>query len=127
MNEKYTILIIDDIDENITILQRQMENKGFLTLSANEGPKGLHILKNQHVDLVLLDINMPVLDGITMLRNIKKDSRLTHVAVMMVTANEDMKTTMECLKNGACGYITKPYDMNLLIKQINHCLNIESS
>ena len=121
MNEKYNILIIDDIKENIDILERQLEKKGFNVLSANEGPKGLHILKQQHIDLVLLDIDMPVLDGITLLSNIRDDTTLSHVSVLMVTANDDLNTALGCMKKGACGYITKPFSMEQLNNQINHC------
>ena len=116
MSENQTILIIDDIEENIDILQRQLTSAEFTVLTANEGPKGLHVLKNEHVDLILLDINMPVVDGITLLSNIKEDESLSHIPVIMVTANDDVKTALTCLKKGACGYITKPYSM----KQIKH-------
>lgn len=123
MDNDQTILIIDDIEENIDILQRQLSAEGFNVLSANEGPKGLHILKHQHIDLLLLDINMPVLDGITLLGNIREDKSLSHVAVLMVTANDDIKTALQCLKKGACGYITKPYSMKQIKQQIELCFN----
>ncbi len=123
MPNKLTILIIDDVEENIDILERQLNTAGYDVVCANEGPKGLHILKQQHVDLVLLDINMPVLDGITLLSNIREDTSLSHVAVVMVTANDDVKTAMQCLKKGACGYITKPYSMEQIKQQIEFCCN----
>ena len=123
MEDKQTLLIIDDIEENIDILERRLSKENFHVLTANEGPKGLHILKQQHIDLVLLDINMPVLDGLTMLSNIRADKSLTHVAILMVTAIDDVKTAMQCLKMGACGYITKPYSMEQISQQIGHCLN----
>ena len=66
---------------------------------------------------------MPVIDGITLLENIRKDSSLSNVAVIMVTAQDDAETTLKCLKLGACGYITKPFNMDQLQKQINHCIN----
>jgi len=123
MGNDQTILIIDDVDENIDILKRQLNAEGYHVISANEAPKGLHILKNQHIDLLLLDINMPVLDGITLLGNIREDSSLSHVAVIMVTANDDVKTALQCLKKGACGYITKPYSMKQIKQQIKICVN----
>ena len=122
MNNSQTILIIDDVEENIDILERQLCTEGFNVLSANEGPKGLHILKNQHIDLLLLDIHMPVLDGVTLLGNIREDKSLSHVAIIMVTANDDVNTAMQCMKKGACGYITKPYSMQQIKQQIDVCL-----
>ena len=122
MDTNKTILIVDDVEENIAILERQLKSQGFTILSATEGPKGIHMLKEQHIDLVLLDINMPVIDGITLLGYIKEDKVLSHVAVLMVTANDDVKTAMQCLKKGACGYITKPYSMEQIKQQIQHCI-----
>lgn len=121
MGSTKTILIIDDIVENILILERLLKKEGYEVQTALEAPKGLHLLKEQNFDLVLLDINMPVIDGITLLENIRKDTSLSNVAVIMVTANDDMQTTLKCLKLGACGYITKPYSMEQLRQQIDHC------
>jgi len=123
MNKNQTVLIIDDIQENIDILERQLTAEKFNVLTANEGPKGLHILKKEHIDLVLLDIHMPIIDGITLLSSIREDKSLSHVAVLMVTADEDIKTALKCLKKGACGYITKPYSIKQIKQQIEHCFN----
>jgi len=123
MDTNKTILIVDDVEENIAILERQLKSQGFTILSATEGPKGIHMLKEQHIDLVLLDINMPVIDGITLLGYIKEDKSLSHVAVLMVTADDNVKTALQCLKKGACGYITKPYSMEQIKQQIQHCIN----
>ena len=124
MNADYTLLIVDDIEENLELLDRQIQNLGFNSLTASRGAEVLDVLECEEIDLILLDINMPVVDGITLLGNIRANSALDNVAIMMVTANEDVNTALDCLKKGACGYITKPYDMPLLKKQINHCLNI---
>lgn len=123
MNENQTILIIDDIQENIDILERQLTAAGFNVLTANKAPKGLHILKKEHIELVLLDIHMPIIDGITLLSNIREDKSLSHVAVLMVTADEDVKMALKCMKKGACGYITKPYNIKQITQQIEHCFN----
>ena len=122
MNKNKTILIIDDVEENIYILERRLISEGFKVHSANEGEKGLQILQKEPIDLILLDINMPVLDGITILEGIREDSSLSHVAILMVTANEDVSMALKCLKKGACGYITKPYSMEQMNQQIEHCL-----
>lgn len=101
MSKNQTILIIDDIEENVEILERQLSAADFNVLSANEGPKGLHILKKEHIDLVLLDINMPIVDGITLLNSIKEDKSIAHIPVIMVTANDDAKMALKCLKKGS--------------------------
>ena len=121
MSTDKTVLIIDDIQENIDILERRLKNEGFSVLTANEAPKGLHILKDEKIDLVLLDINMPVLDGFTLLGNIKQDKSISHIPVIMVTANEDINMSLKCLKKGACGYITKPFSIEQVKQQIENC------
>ena len=121
-NENRTLLIIDDIDENREILERKLLKAGYRVETAKEGREGLEKLNNDLIDLVLLDIRMPVMDGITLLKKIRKEKLLADVPVIMVTAIEDKKTAIECLKSGACGYITKPFNMEHVNQQIRHCL-----
>ena len=123
MKQNKTILIIDDIEENVDILERQLTSAGYITLSANEAPKALHMLNKESIDLILLDINMPIIDGITFLESIKNNALLAPIPVIMVTANEDAKMALVCLKKGAAGYITKPYSMKQIKQQIEHCFN----
>ena len=123
MKHNKTILIIDDIEENVDILERQLTSARYITLSANEAPKALHMLNKESIDLILLDINMPVIDGITFLESIKNNDLLAPIPVIMVTANEDAKMALACLKKGAAGYITKPYSMKQIKQQIEHCFN----
>ena len=108
MVDKKTILIVDDVEENIELLERQLQSQGFNILSTTEGPKCIHILKDQHIDLVLLDINMPVIDGVTLLGYIREDKSLSHVAVLMVTANDDVKMALQCLKSALVVILQNP-------------------
>ena len=121
-NEKNVILVIDDVKENGEILKRKLGKEGFSIETATTGPEGLEILKNESIDLVLLDINMPDMDGITVLKTIRSDSTLSHIAVIMATADEDLNTALECMRKGACGYVTKPLNMDQVKQQIAHCL-----
>jgi CheY-like chemotaxis protein len=122
-SENHGILIVDDVKENCDILQHRLAKEGFRIETANTGPAGLEILKNGGIDLVLLDINMPDMDGISVLKAIRSDSALSNVAVVMATADDDLNTAMECLRRGACGYVTKPVSMDQLKQQISHCLD----
>jgi CheY-like chemotaxis protein len=122
-NEDYSILIIDDVKENCDILRIKLTKEGFRIKTTNTGAAGLEILKNKNIDLVMLDINMPDMDGITVLKTIRNDSALSNIAVVMATADEDLNTALECIKSGACGYVTKPFDMEQVKQQISHCLS----
>lgn len=116
------ILVIDDVKENCDLLQRRLQADNFKVTTSLEGREGLGILKNGGVDLVLLDIDMPMMDGITLLEIIKSDDELSSIAVIMLTAIDSMKIAHECMQKGACGYLTKPFNMEQLNKQIQHCL-----
>ena len=122
-NDKYAILVVDDVRENCEILQRKLGKEGYRIETATSGPAGLEILKNQPIDLVMLDINMPDMDGITVLKHIRGDSALSHIAVIMATADEDLNTALECMRKGACGYVTKPLNLDQVKQQISHCLD----
>ena len=122
-NEDYSILVIDDVKENCDILRLKLTKEGFRVEATNTGPAGLEILKKKDIDLVLLDINMPDMDGITVLKTIRSDSALSHISVVMATADEDLNTALECIKSGACGYVTKPFNMDQVKQQISHCLD----
>jgi len=126
INEDYTILIVDDVEENRDILARRLSKEGFKIEVANNGQEGLDTLRNSVIDLILLDIMMPKMGGIVMLDRIRAESTFDDVAVIMVTAIENMNVALECLRNGACGYITKPYEMEQVKNQIRHCLKLES-
>ena len=122
-SEILTILVVDDVDENRQILQRRLAKLGYNVELANDGREGLNALRNTLVDLVLLDINMPIMDGVAALAAIRADANLASIPVIMLTAIDDADTAVGCLKQGACGYITKPFNMDQLQQQISHCLN----
>lgn len=121
-NKNLTVLVIDDIEENCELLARKIEAEGYSVVTAHDGQQGLDQLLNHHIGLILLDIEMPVMDGVTMLAHLRDDPATRHIPVIMVTATEDMTVALSCLNKGACGYITKPYDMEQLTTQINNCL-----
>lgn len=122
-NKNTSILVVDDNEENREILVHRLQRTGYQVDTASEGREALAMLRSRLVDLVLLDINMPIMDGIQVLKEIRKDEILSRIPVIMLTAIEDMKITLECMRNGACGYVTKPFDMKQLETQLNNCLH----
>lgn len=120
-----TILVVDDIAENRNILATRLERDGFKVATASNGEEGMEVLRNSLIDLVLLDIMMPEVDGLSMLGQIRAESIFDDVGVVMVTALDNMNVAMDCMRRGACGYITKPYEMEQVTKQIRQCLKME--
>ena len=121
-DDSSTILIIDDVQENRDLLQRRLQRNEYNVKVATDGLEGLEIMEKGGIDLVLLDIHMPIMDGVTVLEKIKNDDGLLDIPVVMLTAIDNMNVVHQCLRKGACGYVTKPFNMELLNQQIQHCL-----
>lgn len=114
-----TLLVIeDDINTNEAICE-YMKSAGHTTLSALDGEEGLLLAKEPSVDLVVLDIMLPKIDGMTVLRELRKCST---VPVLMLTAIEDEHTQVTSFDAEADDYITKPFSMVLLGKRITALL-----
>lgn len=114
-----TLLVIDDdINTNEAICE-YMKSAGHTTLSALDGEEGLLLAKEPSVDLVVLDIMLPKIDGMTVLRELRKCST---VPVLMLTAIEDEHTQATSFDAEADDYITKPFSMVLLGKRITALL-----
>ena len=112
---KNTVLLIDD-DENICkVVKLYLEKDGFDILIANDGQAGLDMFATSEPDIVLLDIMMPGLDGIEVIKRIRKDS---NVPVIMLTAKGDTFDKVLALELGADDYIVKPFEPKELIARI---------
>ena len=85
------ILIVDDVPDNLEILQLRLESQGYEVILAGDGEAGLAIIRERRPDLVLLDIMMPKLDGIGAVKELKADSSLPFIPVILVTARVDAK------------------------------------
>ena len=120
-----TILIVDDEDSLRLTLRLRLSAQGFTVLEAEDGEAALEHLKNNSVDLILLDINMPRMDGIEALGHITE--MYPGVDVMMLTGFADFSTAIECLKKGAKDYLVKPIEVTELITRVRTALRARSS
>jgi DNA-binding response OmpR family regulator len=121
------ILVVDD-DENILNLERTiLEQKGFDVIGAGGGQEALDLLAQQTFDLVLLDVMMPEVDGFTVCRKIKEDSRLKDVPVIFLTAKGGGEALAEGFESGAVMYINKPFTANKLLTIVNTMLESGSN
>ena len=118
-----TILIIDDNKSTQLTLKKHLQETGFSVISGFDGARGLSLFKEQNPDLTILDIRMPVMDGFTVLEEIRKlDSR---AMVLMITAFDDMQSTIRAIQLGAYEYLTKPIDIDKLDLIINRALEVK--
>jgi class 3 adenylate cyclase/AmiR/NasT family two-component response regulator len=119
--EKFAILIVDDNHENCLLLERYLNRIGFTnTQIAHNGYQALAL--KDRAELILLDIDMPEMSGIDVLRSIKEDIIQGRLMVLMITAADTMENTIECIKLGAEDFLTKPFNPDLLNVRIQSCI-----
>ncbi|WP_066635103.1 sigma-54-dependent transcriptional regulator [Desulfolucanica intricata] len=114
------ILIIDDEKHMCWALERAMKQEGYQVLTANNGPDGLELLKQEGPSLVILDLRMPGMDGMEVLKCIKEIQ--PKLPVIILTAHGTIDSAIEAMKNGAIDYLTKPFDLDELKIVIKNAL-----
>lgn len=118
-----TVLVVDDIASNRFILVKHLNKQGISNvLQAQNGREALELIQSNPVDLVLLDVMMPEVDGFEVLEKMKADENLRHIPVIMITALDDMESTVKCIQFGAEDYLLKPFNAVLLQARVTACL-----
>jgi len=116
------ILVVDDEPHLRFILKKQLESVGYEVLVAQDGFDALNILGADPVDLVLLDIMMPELDGIDVVRKMKENYRTASIPVIFLTAKSSQQDKVAGLIEGANDYLTKPYEQDELLARVRNTL-----
>jgi adenylate cyclase len=121
--EAGVILVVDDNAANREMLGRRLEREGHQVQLAAGGREALELLRARRVDLVLLDVMMPELDGYEVLQQLKADATLRDVPVLMISAVDEIESVVRCIELGAEDYLPKPFDPVLLRARIGACLD----
>ena len=114
-----SILVVDDDPLNRKLLVRLLEQEGHRVETAANGREALERVPEEPPDVVLLDIVMPELDGISVLERLKADPDLQHLPVIMISAVDELESVVRCVEIGAEDYLSKPFDAVLLRARIN--------
>jgi DNA-binding response OmpR family regulator len=117
MNKK--ILVIDDEDDILDFVERVLKDAGFVVYKAKDAKQGLIVLQTEKIDLILLDIMLPEMDGWQVMQMLKSEEKLKKIPVAMLTARVDAYDKIIGLKEGAVDYICKPFTADDLLKRIN--------
>ena len=120
--QRSVILVVDDNDENRDMLARRLARQGYEVLTAAGGRAALATLAARPVDLVLLDVMMPDLDGYAVLQQLKADPARRDIPVLMISALDDLDSVVRCIQLGADDYLGKPFEPVLLQARIGACL-----
>ena len=119
MTEKpVTILYVEDNFENRVLIRRVLESEGYQMTEASTANAAFEQIEKQIPDLILMDINMPDMDGYTLTAKIKEKPEHKNIPVIAVTANVMRGDKEKALRSGCDGYIQKPIDIDLLTEQI---------
>ncbi len=116
------LLVVDDNEANRDVLSRRLKRQGHDVLAVENGRLALETLREKPFDLVLLDIMMPEMNGYQVLEEIKADSALRHIPVIMISAVDDMDSVVRCIELGAEDYLFKPFNPVLLRARVSASL-----
>jgi diguanylate cyclase (GGDEF)-like protein/PAS domain S-box-containing protein len=116
------ILVVDDDKVYRLLLSENLEKQGYIVHKAESGERALEMLRTLDIDLVLLDLLMPGIDGYEVLCQIKNNPEWHHIAVIIISAQEDMDSLVRCIEAGAVDYLTKPFEPVLLRARIRASL-----
>lgn len=117
------ILTVDDEDFNLKLLGRHLDKEGFTEVeTATNGAEALEQLRGGNFDLILMDIEMPEMDGIATLEAIKSDMKLRDIPVIMISGVEAMDSIVKCIELGAEDYLSKPFNPIMLRARVNASL-----
>ncbi len=122
MSVKATILYVEDNSDNRKLVRRVLEVEGYQVIEAQDGMQAIQCLETQPIDLALMDINMPEIDGYTLTSRIKANPRFARLPIVAVTANVMRGDRERSLQAGCDGYIQKPIDIDTLSQQIERFL-----
>jgi two-component system, cell cycle response regulator DivK len=122
MDNKGTILYVEDNIDNRTLVRRVLLSEDYALLEAVNAADALRVLENTKPDLILMDINMPDMDGYTLTARIKSMPGFASVPILALTANVMRGDKEKTLEAGCDGYIQKPLDIDQLIKEVERFL-----
>jgi two-component system cell cycle response regulator DivK len=117
-----TILVVEDQEDNRQILRDLLGSAGFRMIEAHDGEQALNVARSERPNLILMDIQLPILDGYEATRSIKRDPELKHIPVIAVTSYALSGDEERAREAGCDGYVAKPYSPRDLLARIGQFL-----
>jgi two-component system, cell cycle response regulator DivK len=119
---KRRILIVEDDDKNIILLRDILTVSGYVTIETGDGMSAVELAKKEMPDLILMDIQLPVMDGLEATKRIKADPATQNIPVFALTAYAMSGDREKVFQAGCDGYISKPYDIKELLEKVKNIL-----
>jgi len=121
MNKKHNILVLDDDPDIGTMIKMMLEYKGYSVTVSDRAEEMGEILRNNSIDLIIMDMLLSGTNGTDICADLKKDNSTSHIPVMMISAHPNAKEI--CLGAGADEFISKPFDMQDILSRIGKLVN----
>ncbi len=122
-----TVLVIDDLEPNVKLLEAKLLSEYYTVLTASSGQEAIALVKECKVDVILLDVMMPDMDGFEVCRLLKSNPNTTHIPVIMVTALSEVEDRVRGLEAGADEFLTKPIDDLTLFARVKALARMKAS
>jgi DNA-binding response OmpR family regulator len=118
-----TVMVVDDDNDILELARLVLEGGGYRVIGAPSGAEAMRVLAGDRPDLILLDINMPGMDGWQVLRLLKVDDRTSAIPVALFSIKSQVRDRVQGLQGGACDYIAKPFSCDELLGRVRHILD----
>jgi CheY-like chemotaxis protein len=119
------VLVIEDNEQNLYLMRFLLEKSGFTVVEATDGLKGVEMAKETKPNLILLDIQLPRMDGYTVAHELRKNNELAGIPIVAVTSYAMVGDRERILAAGADGYIEKPIDPEIFVEQIKEHIRFD--
>ena len=116
------VLIVEDVEDSRFLMRLELEQLGYLVLEAEDGEKALEVAERDHPDIILMDLSLPVMDGIEAAEKIRATDGLNGVPIIAVTAHQETDFRAGAKAAGFDAYVTKPIDIQFLSELIKGLL-----
>jgi DNA-binding response OmpR family regulator len=118
------ILVVDDDQDTVAILARHLEREGFVPIEANSGAQCLKMVHENEVDVILLDLMMPEMDGFQVVKALRDDPLTAEIPIIMITARDDLDARAEGMRLGVSDFLAKPVFRRQLASRVRAQLEV---
>ncbi len=123
---EHTVLVVDDNRDAREILTRTLQSAGYHVLAVASGPKGLEVVARERVDVILLDVMMPGMDGLAMCTELRQSPRAKSIPIILLTAKDDIATRVAGMRLGVSEYVTKPVNIHEVLNRVRNQIHAGS-
>jgi len=120
-------MIVDDDPDTVSILARHLEREGFVAIEAGSGAQCLKLVEQNEVDVILLDLMMPDMDGFQVTRALKNSPETAEIPIIMITARDDIEARAEGMRLGVSDFLSKPVFRRQLANRIRAQLQVSET